>query len=503
VLIENLRGNFKSGITKSRAYRLAQLKKLMKMYEEGEDELVAALKEDLGKPSTEALMFEIDFNKDFVKHAIASLDKWGADEYVEKNVVTLMDTTYIRREPLGVCLVMGAWNYPVQLSLQPLTGAIASGNCVVIKPSELAPSTANVMEKLVTQYLDSATVQVVKGGIPETTALLKEKFDHIFFTGSANVGRIVAEAASKHLTPCTLELGGKCPLFLDDSVDLRLAAKRIVWGKMINLGQTCVAPDYVLCNSAIRDKLVDKINETMEEFFGPAQDREKCMDLCRIVNDRHYNRLTNLIANTKGTIVQSGKCIEEDRFIDLHVITNVTEDDPVMQEEIFGPILPIVTVESVNEAIDFIKRKPKPLSLYIFSEKKAKVNQIIQETSSGSVCVNDVVIQLSVDTLPFGGVEESGYGAYHGKYSYDTFCHKKSVLVRDFGMIGEKLADCRYPPYTRGNVGTYRKLMQLTHYWPSPPSWLKPLLFFGLGIAFAVALKAIVKSVGLELPSWL
>jgi len=501
-MVENLRGNFKSGITKSREYRIGQLKKLMEMYEEGEDELVAALKEDLGKPSTEALMFEVDFNKNFVKHAIASLDEWGADEFVEKNIVTLMDTTYIHREPLGVCLVMGAWNYPVQLSLQPVTGAIASGNCVVIKPSELAPSTAIVMEKLVTKYLDPATVQVFRGGIPETTSLLKEKFDHIFFTGSANVGRIVAEAASKHLTPCTLELGGKCPLFLDDSVDLRTAAKRIVWGKMINLGQTCVAPDYVLCNSAMKDKLVAKLNETMEEFFGPAEDRDKNMDLCRIVNRRHYDRLTNLIASTKGTIVHSGKCIEEDRFIDLHIITNITEDDPVMQEEIFGPILPIVTVESVNEAIDFIKRKPKPLSLYIFSEKKARVKQIVQETSSGSVCVNDVIIQLSVDTLPFGGVEESGYGSYHGKHTFDTFCHKKSVLVRDFGMIGEKLADCRYPPYTRGNVGTFRKLMQLTHL-PSPPSWLKPLAIFSLGVGSVIVSKAIAKSAGQELPNWL
>lgn len=226
------------------------------------------------------------------------------------------------------------------------------------------------------------------------------------------------------------------------------------------------------------------------------------MDLCRIINDRHYNRLTNLIANTKGNIVQSGKCIEDERFIDLHVITNVSVDDPVMQEEIFGPILPIVTVESVNEAIDFIKSKPKPLSLYIFSEKKAKVNQIVEETSSGSVCVNDVIIQLSVDTLPFGGVEDSGYGNYHGKYTYDTFCHKKSILVRDFGMIGEKLADCRYPPYTRGNVETFRTLMQLTHL-PSPPGWLKHFLLFVLGIGFVVALKAIAKAVGQELPSWL
>jgi len=502
MLVENLRSNFKSGITKSREYRIKQLNNLMKMYEEGENDLVAALKEDLGKPSAEALMFEIDFNKNFIIQAIASLDAWGADEYVEKNVITLMDTTYIHREPLGVCLVMGAWNYPVQLTLQPVTGAIAAGNCVVIKPSEVSSSTALVIEKLITKYMDPATVQVVNGGIPETTALLKEKFDHIFFTGGTMVGRIVAQAASKHLTPCTLELGGKCPLFLDDSVDLSLAAKRIVWGKMINLGQTCVAPDYVLCNSAVMQKLVAKINQTTQEFFGPMEGREKNPDLCRIINDRHYKRLVNVIANTKGNIVQSGNCIEEERFIDLHVITNVSGDDPAMQEEIFGPILPIVLVESVNEAIDFIKSKPKPLSLYIFSEKKAKVKQIIEETSSGSVCVNDVIIQLTVDTLPFGGVEDSGYGAYHGKYTYDTFSHKKSVLIRDFGMIGEKLGDCRYPPYTRGNVATFRMLMKLSHL-PAPPGWLKYALVFGLGIGSVVALKFMSKKFGKDLPDWL
>merc|ERR1711935_339142 len=262
---------------------------------------------------------------------------------------------------------------------------------------------------------------------------------------------------------------------------------------MIALGQTCVAPDYVLCSASVMDKLVAMINEITKEFFGPAEEREKNMDLCRIVNDRHYKRLINVIENTQGTIVQSGKCLEEERFIDLHVITNVSLDDPVMQHEIFGPILPILTVESVDEAIDIIKSKPKPLSLYIFSEKKARVDQIIEETSSGSVCVNDVIIQLSVDTLPFGGVEESGYGAYHGKYTYDTFCHKKSILIRDFGMIGEKLGDFRYPPYTRGNIQTFRNLMELTHL-PTPPGWLlKHLLVLCLGIAigFGIALVAL------------
>ncbi len=340
-------------------------------------------------------------------------------------------------------------------------------------------------------------MQVFNGGIPETTSLLQEKFDHIFFTGGTNVGRVVAQAAAKHLTPCTLELGGKCPLFMDDSVDLRLAAKRLVWGKMLNLGQTCVAPDYVLCSSSVMKKIVPMIKEVTEAFFGT--EREKSTDLCRIVNDRHYKRLTTLLESTQGSIVQSGKCLEDERFIDLHVITDVSADDPVMKEEIFGPILPLVAVESVNEAIQFIKDKPKPLSLYIFSQNKSKINEIVEKTSSGSVCVNDVIIQLSVDTLPFGGIEESGYGAYHGKYSYDTFCHKKSVLIRDFGFVGEKLGDFRYPPYNRGNVETARKLMDFAHM-PMPPSSLKYWLVFALGFGLAVAVRAVAKRFGQDLP---
>jgi len=271
-------------------------------------------------------------------------------------------------------------------------------------------------------------------------------------------------------------------------------------GKMINLGQTCVAPDYILCSSSVMNKVLSMIKEVCIDFFGPEP--EKNTDLCRIINDRHFDRLAKLIENTKGNIVQAGKILKDDRFIDLHVINNVTTEDPVMSEEIFGPILPIVNVESVNEAVDFIKSKPKPLSLYIFSQKKDKIKQIIDETSSGSVCVNDVIIQLSVDTLPFGGVEESGYGGYHGKYTYDTFCHKKSILVRDFNFIGEKLGSFRYPPYNQGNVETSRMLMKMTQL-PFSPGLIKNLLIFGLGIGFILALKAVLKASGSEVPDWL
>ena len=284
-------------------------------------------------------------------------------------------------------------------------------------------------------------------------------------------------------------------------MDLRLAVKRIVWGKMINLGQTCVAPDYILCNGKVVQAIVPMIKEVTNEFFG--QNRENSKDLCRIINERHFQRLKKIIDNTKGNVEMGGKIIEDERFIDLHVITNVTSEDSTMQEEIFGPILPIVQVESVNEAVDFINSKPKPLSLYIFSQNKAKQKEIIDMTSAGSVCVNDVIIQLSIDTLPFGGVGESGYGAYHGQYTYDAFCHKKSVLIRDFSAIGEKIGSFRYPPYTENNIKTSRRLMAITSVPTSVPPFIKNLFMFGLGIGFVFVVKAIMKAAGATIPEWL
>lgn len=284
-------------------------------------------------------------------------------------------------------------------------------------------------------------------------------------------------------------------------MDLRLAVKRIIWGKMINLGQTCVAPDYILCSSKVSQAIVPMIKEVTEDFFGT--NRETSPDLCRIVNDRHWQRLKRILDSTKGNIAMSGKTLEDEKFIDLHVITNVTAEDPALQEEIFGPILPIVNVESVNEAVDFINSKSKPLSLYIFSQKKAKQTEIIENTSAGSVCVNDVVIQLSVDTLPFGGVGDSGYGAYHGKHSYDAFCHKKSVLIRDFSALGEKIGSFRYPPYTEANVKTSRRLMAITSLPTSVPPLLKNLFMFSLGIGFVLVVKAVIRATGGTMPDWL
>lgn len=500
-VIDRLRRSFLSGKSLPVEYRKAQLRNLLRLYDEGENELLAALKEDLNKPTMEAVSFEIDFNRNIARGCLFDLDTWTADEYVEKNMVTLLDTTYIHREPFGVCLVLGAWNYPVQLSLAPMSGAIAAGNCVVVKPSELAPKTASVIAKLVAKYMDPDCFAVVLGGIPETTQLLSLKFDYIFYTGGAKVGRIIANAAAKNLTPCTLELGGKCPLYLDDSVDMNLAVKRIVWGKLANLGQTCVAPDYVLCNANVREKFITMTRQVQKEFYGDIKAQEST-DLCRLISDGHFHRLKNLLESTRGNVVIRGDLDEADRFVGLTVVTDVDADDPLMHEEIFGPVLPIVTVKSHQDAIDFIKRKEKPLSLYIFTENKKIREDIIQNTSSGSVCCNDVIVQLSVETLPFGGIGESGYGSYHGKYTYQTFSHNKSVLVRDFGFIGEALGKFRYPPYNSTNMATAGQLLKRRNF-PKLPKSLPYLACVGLGVIFVIAIKAIAQSLGKDLPEWL
>lgn len=421
------------------------MKRLLDLLSENEDKFLAALAADLGKPRQESIMLELEYIRNDVRGCLNNIHSWTADNYVEKNIVTVLDQTLIHYDPLGVVLILGCWNYPVQLSLGPLGGAISAGNCVVIKPSEISPATASLMSELIPRYLDQDCFKVVTGGVEETTDLLKERFDYIFYTGSSNVGRIVREAANKFLTPVTLELGGKSPVFVDDSVDLDIAVKRIMWGKCINLGQTCIAPDYLLCSQDMAARFVETATAVLKEWFGDNPMESK--DLCRIVSERHYQRLVGLLERTKGAVAIGGERDETQRFISPTILTGVTGDDAIMQEEIFGPILPIVTVNNAFEAINFINAREKPLSLYIFSTVKKIQDAFKEETSSGSMVMNDAIVHLSVETLPFGGVGQSGMGHYHGKYTFLTFSHHKSVLVRDFGAIGEFLGNTRYPPY--------------------------------------------------------
>jgi len=397
-------------------------------------------------------------------------------------------------------LIIGPWNFPIQLSLVPMAGAIAAGNAVIVKPSELAPASAEVMMKTISKYLDPECVKVICGGIPETTELLRNKFDYIFYTGSGNVGKIIGAAAAKHITPCTLELGGKSPVYLDDSCDMKMAIKRIIWGKTCNNGQVCVAPDYIICNERVRDEFLRRAKESFKEFFG--DDAQASPDLGRMVNERNFDRVRGMIEKTKGRIAFGGEKFDrDDLYIGFTIITDVTRDDSVMQEEIFGPVLPILTVSNLDEAIDVINAGDKPLSLYIMSTKRSVQDEIIARTSSGSVCVNDLIVQLSVETLPFGGVGPSGYGAYHGKYTFDTFSHRKSVLKRDFGFIGEYLGVFRYPPY---NEAAIRRMRLLLYNWDMPSlGWMKSLVLMVLGAAAYVGLKSVMRAAEVDVPKWM
>jgi len=457
-LVGSLRQSFLKGRTKSIEWRISQLKALERMFVEHEDELVGALKTDLNKPFQDAIMAEIDFTKNEIISAIRNIHEWSKDKKVKKSLVTLLDKPYLHPEPFGVALIIGAWNFPVHLLLAPLVPAIAAGNCAVIKPSEIAPATSDVLVQLIPKYLDTRCFRIVPGGVPETTELLKQKFDYIFYTGSTGVGKIIAEAAAKHLTPITLELGGKSPAYVDDCRNLETAVKRLLFGKYNNSGQICVAPDYVLCTKAVEKKLIPLMKKNIKEWYTENPQDSECY--CRIISHRHAERLKGMIEKSKGTVEIGGTVNLEERFIEPTVITGVDFSDSTMQEEIFGPVLPIITIESVDEAVELINSRDKPLALYVFSEKEGVINKIRDNTSSGGFTVNETLLQLSVEELPFGGVGASGLGAYHGKFGFDTFTHYKPVLEKDLGWLGETITSFRYPPYIPKNMGFIRNLLK-------------------------------------------
>ncbi|KAK4812241.1 hypothetical protein QYF61_011263 [Mycteria americana] len=372
--------------------------------------------------------------------AMDKLPSWAAPQPVKRNLLTMRDDAYVCPEPLGVVLIIGAWNYPFTLIMQPLIGAIAAGNAVVVKPSEISENTARLVADLLPQYLDRELYPVVTGGVPETTELLEQRFDHILYTGNSRVGKIVMAAAAKHLTPVTLELGGKSPCYIDKDCDLAVACRRITWGKYMNCGQTCIAPDYILCDPSIQSKVVENIKATLQEFYG--EDVKSSPDYERIVNKHHFRRILGLLEGQK--IAHGGEADEASCFIAPTILTDVSPESKVMEEEIFGPILPILTVKSVDEAIEFINRREKPLALYVFSNNKKLIKRVISETSSGGVTGNDVIMHFFLSTLPFGGVGNSGMGAYHGKHSFETFSHRRACLIKDLKMEGTN--KLRYPP---------------------------------------------------------
>ncbi len=448
-----VRSAFDQGITTSLAWRIRQLKALKSMLVERSSDIEDALFNDLGKNPAEAQLTEIGIVIAEIEHTLAHLRRWLRPKRVAVPLALAPASASTMLEPLGVVLVIAPWNYPLQLLLAPVAGALAAGNAVVMKPSELAPATSALLAEIIPQYLDSRAVAVVEGGVEETTELLAERFDHIFYTGNGAVGRIVMTAAAKHLTPVTLELGGKSPVYVDDTVDLAAAARRIVWGKFMNAGQTCVAPDYLLATADVAERLVPHLVDAIAELYDG--DPRSSSSYGRIINEKQYTRLRGLLEGQ--TVLTGGRTDDRSRYIAPTVLGDVDPSSPVMSQEIFGPILPIVTVGGLDDAIAFIRAGEKPLALYAFTNSRTAAKRILTETSSGAVGFGVPVAHLSVSGLPFGGVGESGMGNYHGRRSIETFSHEKAVLSKRLAPDTLKLV---YPPFTERKAGFIRGLMR-------------------------------------------
>lgn len=447
-IVERGRAAFRAGKTKSYDARIKHLKNCQRMILEHRQDFIDAIYKDLRKPAFESNGYEIMLAEGEITQFLDELEGWMKPMPVPKNLITFGKTAYNIWEPLGVSLIIGAWNYPFQLIMEPLIAALVAGNTAIIKPSELSPATAQIFEKLIPQYLDQDCYQVVNGDAVVTTALLEQKFDHILYTGSGVVGRIVMTAAAKHLTPVTLELGGKSPCYIDSDSDIETSVRRATWGRYMNCGQTCVAPDYILCHPRDNDKVVSALNKAITSFFGDNPQKHK--DYCRIVNKRHFKRISDLMEGQN--IVIGGQSDESDLYIAPTVILNPEATAKCMTEEIFGPIFPIYNVNSLDEAIDFMNDRDKPLALYAFSRNKRILQRIADETSSGVFLGNDCIIHAAIETFPFGGVGGSGMGGYHGKFSFQAFSHLKPVLMDTSMWLSEKGQQVRYPPYTDRKV---------------------------------------------------
>lgn len=451
--LERVRRGFTEGVVRAIGDREIQLRQLRRLLVEREDELTTALRIDLGKSAFEAYSTEIGFTVNEIDLALGQLRSWTKPRKTKLPLHLKPGSAEIVPEPLGTVLIIAPWNYPLQLLLAPLVPALAAGNTAIVKPSEIAPATAAAIARHLPDYLDGRAVQVVTGGIPETTRLLDERFDHIFYTGNGTVGKIVMRAAAEHLTPVTLELGGKSPAIVAADARLDVAARRIAWGKFINAGQTCVAPDYVLVEESVTSQLLTSLGRAIDAFYG--DDPASSDDYGRIVSDRHFERLIGLLDADGGTVAIGGRSDHTDRYLAPTVVTDVDVDGPLMGEEIFGPILPIVPVASIDAAIEFVAVRPKPLALYLFTERNTTAEKVIGHTSSGGVTINHTLLHLAVPEFPFGGVGASGMGSYHGKYGFDVFSHLKPVLRRrtapDPGIA--------YPPYGGLKEKLLRKLL--------------------------------------------
>jgi aldehyde dehydrogenase (NAD+) len=415
------------------------------MLVEKENEIIDALQKDVSKPRLEAYITEVFQAKTSCNEALQELKHWMKPEKVSTSITTFPSSAEIVSEPLGVVLIISTWNFPLSLSLDPVIGAISAGNTVVLKPSEISPATSSLLANLLETYLDNSAVRVVEGAVPETTALLDQKWDKILYTGSARVGRIVLAAAAKHLTPVILELGGKCPAVVDSNINLQVTARRIIAGKWAcNSGQACISVDYIITRKDFAPTLIAALKEELENFFG--KDPIESKDTSRIVSPTQFARLVKLLDDDKASdkIVLGGQRDEKKLKIAPTILLDVPEDAMVMQEEIFGPILPIITVDNIEDCYGIIKSRPKPLAAYLFTNNEQLKKDYVDKISSGGMLINDAVVHVATRGLPFGGVEESGMGCYHGKFSFDSFSHKKAVLYKSF----DSDPSIRYPPYT-------------------------------------------------------
>ncbi|CAJ2676797.1 unnamed protein product [Trifolium pratense] len=456
LLVRELRNNFDSGKTKSYEWRISQLEAIAKMLEEKENEIIDALHKDVSKPRLEAYITEVFQVKSSCNEALQELKHWMKPEKVSTSITTFPSSAEIVSEPLGVVLIISTWNFPFSLSLDPVIGAISAGNTVVLKPSEIAPATSSLLANLLEIYLDNSAVRVVEGSVPETTALLDQKWDKILYTGSARVGRIVMAAAAKHLTPVILELGGKCPAVVDSNINLQVTARRIIAGKWAcNSGQACISVDYIITRKDFAPTLIAALKEELENFFG--KDPIESKDMSRIVSPTQFARLVKLLDEDKASdkIVLGGQRDEKKLKIAPTILLDVPEEALVMQEEIFGPILPIITVDNIEDSYGIIKSRPKPLAAYLFTNNEQLKKDYVDKISSGGMLINDAVVHVATRGLPFGGVEESGMGCYHGKFSFDSFSHKKAVLYKGF----DSDPDIRYPPYTPEKAKMLRAIL--------------------------------------------
>ncbi|WP_099467264.1 aldehyde dehydrogenase [Konateibacter massiliensis] len=444
---------FRTEKTYSISFRIAQLVKLKKAIRRYESSIMRALYKDLGKSNFESYATEVGFTQKSISEAIKNLKTWSKDVPVKTPFYLMPARSRKVYEPYGTVLIMAPFNYPFQLLIEPLVGAICAGNCAVLKPSELTPWTSMVVAKMISEIFHPGYICCVEGGINTNQALLKVPFHYIFFTGSIPVGKIVMEHAAKHLTPVTLELGGKSPVIVDEAANIKWAASRIAWGKFLNVGQTCIAPDYVLVHSSVKDNLVEELKKSILRFYG--EDAKSSASYGRIVNDRHFERLSGILKADEEYLIYGGAQDAKIKYIEPTLLEISDLSAACMKEELFGPLLPIITYETIEEAKEIIQTMPTPLALYLFTCSKQTRNDIVRHIASGGICINDTIEHIVNPELPFGGVGSSGMGSYHGKQSFLTFSHEKSVLTR-IGSIEMKFLS---PPYTNGALRLLKKVL--------------------------------------------